>query len=220
MRFTLALRIGVLIAAVCLCVQGQPPQSKDAPTEAKGIPPRAAPADYLIHAQAGAVTIAAEFTGHAVPTAEGPLSTEDYVAVEIAFFGAPGARLTLATEDFSLRVNGKKVPLPSLPYGSVFASLKDPEWEPPASEAKKSKTSVGGGGQGDSNEPPAPVKIPVEMRRAMSQRVQKAALPGGDRALPQAGLIFFQYRGKTTGIHSLELLYAGPAGKATLALQP
>jgi hypothetical protein len=54
----------------------------------------------------------------------------------------------------------------------------------------------------------------------MSQRVQKAALPGGDRALPQAGLIFFQYRGKTTGIHSLELVYSGPAGKATLALQP
>jgi hypothetical protein len=54
----------------------------------------------------------------------------------------------------------------------------------------------------------------------MAQRVQKASLPEGDRALPQAGLIFFQYRGKAQGIHSIELIYAGPAGKATLTLQP
>jgi hypothetical protein len=54
----------------------------------------------------------------------------------------------------------------------------------------------------------------------MAQRVQKAALPEGDRTLPQAGLIFFQYRGKTQSIHSIELIYVGPAGKATLTLQP
>ena len=54
----------------------------------------------------------------------------------------------------------------------------------------------------------------------MEQRVQKAALPEGDRALPVAGLIFFQYRGKTKDIKSIELIYAGPAGKATLKLTP
>ena len=54
----------------------------------------------------------------------------------------------------------------------------------------------------------------------MAQRVQKATLPEGDRALPQAGLIYFQYRGEAKGIHSVELIYDGPAGKATLALQP
>ena len=57
-------------------------------------------------------------------------------------------------------------------------------------------------------------------RRAMEQKVQKATLPEGDRALPVAGLIFFQYGGKTKGIKSLELIYSGPAGKATLTLQP
>jgi hypothetical protein len=62
--------------------------------------------------------------------------------------------------------------------------------------------------------------MPMELQRAMQQHVQKASLPEGDRALPQAGLIFFQYRGKTEKIHSLELTYAGPAGKVTLALQP
>ncbi len=53
----------------------------------------------------------------------------------------------------------------------------------------------------------------------MAKNVQKAVMPEGDRALPQAGLIFFQYRGKEKGINSMELIYSGPAGKVTLNLQ-
>jgi hypothetical protein len=214
MQLSLALRIALLIAAISLCGQGQ---------NTSGMPPRAAPSDYQAHAQAGAVTIAAEFTGHSVPTLQGPLSTEDYVAIETGLFGSPGARIVLSSADFSLRINGKKTPLPSQPYGLVIGSVKDPEWEPPTPAASKSKTSLGGGGKGErgeANEPPAPVKIPIEVQRAMAQRVQKASLPEGDRPLPQAGLIFFQYRGKIQSIRSIELMYAGPAGKATLKLQP
>jgi hypothetical protein len=44
-------------------------------------------------------------------------------------------------------------------------------------------------------------------------------LPEGDRALPAAGLIFFQYGGREKSIRSIELIYTGPAGKATVALQ-
>jgi len=167
------------------------------------------------------VTVAAEFTGHSVPTLQGPLSTEDFVVVETALFGSPDAQIKLSADDFSLRINGKKTPLPSLPYGMVLGSLKDPEWEPPEPAKSKSKTSLGGGGNSDQADgPPPPVKIPIGVQRAMAQRVQKATLPEGDRALPLAGLIFFQYRGKTQGIHSIELIYAGPAGKASLTLQP
>jgi hypothetical protein len=54
----------------------------------------------------------------------------------------------------------------------------------------------------------------------MQQKVQKAALPEGDRPLPVAGLIFFPYRGKADGIRTVELMYEGAAGKATLALHP
>ena len=202
-----------LAAAVCLRAQGPYTQ----------IPPRATPAEYQAQVKVGDVTLAAEFKGHSVPTAQGaPLNSEDYIVVEAAVFGAPEARLTLAANDFSLRVNGKKAALPSQPAGLVVGSLKDPEWEPPTppSKSKTSMTSGGGGGKGDSNEPPAPVKVPIEVQRAMAQRTQKAALPEGDRPLPQAGLLFFQYRGKASGIHSLELIYTGPAGKATLPLQP
>jgi hypothetical protein len=222
MRFPPALRIVVLIAAIGICLQGQNTPTTDAQIEAKGMPPRAAPADYQVQAQAGAVTVAAEFTGHSVPTLQGALSTEDYVVVETGLFGAPGARIKLSSGDFALRINGKKTPLLSQPYGLVVGSVKDPEFEPAGPSASKSKTNLSSSGKGDQgdNTPPAPVPIPIGVQRAMAQRVQKAALPEGDRTLPVAGLIFFQYRGKTQGIHSIELIYAGPTGKATLALQP
>jgi hypothetical protein len=225
MRLFLAFRTGFLATMLCLCAPGQETQSKDTPgkdaqsTEGKGMPPRAAPSDYQAHAQAGTLTIAAEFTGHSVPTMEATLTTEDYVVVETALFGPPDARVKLSPEDFSLRINGKKTPLPGQPYVLVFKSLKDPLWEPPDQPDAKSKTSFGTGGK-DSNSPPPVVHVPIELQRAMAQHVQKAALPEGERALPQAGLIFFQYRGKTQGIHSIELIYTGPAGNASLTLQP
>jgi hypothetical protein len=224
MRLFRVLKTGLLTAAICLSVQAQTAPAPAAPAkdEAKGMPPRTTPAEYQAQAKAGTFTIAAEFKGHAIPTVQGnTLTSEDYVTVEVGFFGAPDARLKLAADDFSLRINGKKSPLPSQPYGLILASVKDPEWEPPASTNSKSKTSVGGSGkeQGD-NSPPPPVKVPIEVQRAMAKNVQKAVLPEGDRALPQAGLIFFQYRGKEKGINSIELIYSGPAGKATLNLQP
>jgi hypothetical protein len=220
MRPSSTLKIGlltivVLIGAVCASVQAQ-----DTPaSELKGMPPRVAPSEYQAQAQAGAVTVAAEFMGHSVPTPEGIYTTEDYVVVEAGLFGAPQARAKLSIGDFSLRISGKKTPLPTQPYELVFKSLKDPEWEPPKAESK-SKTSIGGGGGGDTSSTPAPVHMPIELRRTMERRVQKASMLEGDRALPQAGLLFFEYRGKTQGIRSLELIYTGPAGNATLALQP
>ncbi|MGP8245751.1 MAG: hypothetical protein ACLQVN_14685 [Bryobacteraceae bacterium] len=188
------------------------------------MPPRPSPGEYQAHAQAGAVTIAAEFEGRSVPTLNGPLASEEYVAIETGFFGPPGARTTISDSDFSLRINGKK-PLPCQPFGLVAESVKDPEWAPPVPVESKAKTVLNSGGssdqgQGDSKTPPPPVKIPIEIQRGWAQRVQRVALPEGERTLPQAGLIFFQYRGKVERIDSIELIYAGPAGKATLELQP
>jgi len=54
----------------------------------------------------------------------------------------------------------------------------------------------------------------------MQVKVQKAALPEGDRALPVAGLLFFLYHGRNEQLKSVELIYSGPAGKATVTLQP
>jgi hypothetical protein len=224
-QFYLPSRIGVLAvltAVLCPGVRAQDAPNKDAQIrEAKGLPPRASPADYQAKAQAGAITIAAEFTGHSVATPESVLSTEEFVVVEVGLFGPPDAKIGLSFQDFSLRINGKKMPVPAQPYGLVFKSLKDPELEPSAEAKSKTSLDTGGGkGQGGSTAPPEPVHIPIEVKRVMEQRVQKAALPEGERALPQAGVIFFGYTGKAAGIRSVELIYSGAAGKAVLALNP
>jgi len=187
------------------------------------LPPRATPADYQAQAQAGGMTIAAEFVGHFVPTLQGNLSTENYVVVETGMFGPPEAHIKLFLGDFSLRINGKKTALPGQPYGMVLRSLKDPDWEPPAvaesSSTSKTKVNTGGGGSPD-KEPAPPVRIPVEVQRAMEQRIQRDSLPEGDRTVPVAGLIYFPYSGSTQGIRSIELIYKGSAGNVTLELRP
>ena len=219
MQFLGFSRISLAVVAAVALAREAPAQ------EAQRISPRAAPTDYQAHAAAGSVTIAAEFDGHSVPTPEAVLKSDDFVAVEVGVYGPSGARLTLSTGDFSLRLNGKKVALPAQPFAAVYRSLKDQDWSPPASaeSGKSSKTKIGGGGGGGQNDgdnlPPI-IHIPIEVERRMQVRVQKAALPEGDRALPEAGLIFFPHKGKTDKLESIELIYEGPAGKATLALQP
>jgi hypothetical protein len=236
MRHPRAWRSGIWLTALCLYASGQTPPAKDAQApgkdaqapakevpanETKGLPPRAAPTDYQAHAKAGNITVAAEFQAHAVPTPQATFNTEDYVAVEVGFFGPPGAHLKISIEDFSLRVNDKKTALTSRPYGMVLSSLKDPSWEPPESTESKSKTGINTGGNGGAQDStPVVVHMPFPLQRAMEQKVQKAAMPEGDRVLPEAGLIFFSYHGKDKGIRTLELTYSGPAGKALMRLHP
>jgi hypothetical protein len=222
-QMTAVMAIAVVLATVlsgqALSGQTSAPATDVRPGEAKGLPPRLTPGDYQTHVQAGAVTIAAEFTGHSVATSDAALTAEDYVTVELGLYGRPDARLKLSIGDFSLRINGRKQLYSAEPYGAIFHSLKDPSWVPPTPPESHSKTSLGGSGGAPDAGPPPPVHIPIDVERRMEQNVQKAALPEGDRALPVAGVIFFPYRGKESGIHSVELIYTGPAGKATVALQ-
>jgi len=217
---------GVLFSGLCLPAQDQSDQKPNAKDIlANGMPPRAAASEYQAQGKAGMVSIGAEFAGHSVPTPEHTYSCEEYIVIEAGLFGPPGARTTLSRNDFSLRVNGKKMALPSEPYELAFHSLKDPEWQPPeAPDANKGSkgglTTGGGGDSGGDKLPPIPPKMPFPLRRAMEQQVQKSAMQEGDRPLPQAGLLFFLYRGKAEGIKSLELMYSGAAGTATISLQP
>jgi hypothetical protein len=167
------------------------------------------------------MTIGAEFKGHIVPTLEGnPLTTQEYVVVEVGLFGPAGSKTNLSVTDFALRVDWQKTPLPCQPYGMVTASLKDPEWIPPEQEKDKSSAASEDEDRYSAQKKPEEVKIPLELVRTMAQRVQKVALPLGERQLPQAGIIFFRYRGNTSKIESLELIYNGPSGPASLKLQP
>jgi hypothetical protein len=201
------------LITVGLCPGFQAPQS---------IAARANPNEYQAQARAGNVTIAADFAQHSVTTPDAVYSTEDYIVFEVAFFGPAGTKAFLKPEDFTLRIKGKKQPFVTQPAQLTFHSLKDPEWEQTVTVEKAQKAggiSTGGGG-GNNDPPPSAPKMPIATERRMEQRVQKAALPEGDRTLPEAGLIFFAYRGKTTNLGTLELIYNGAAGKATLQLQP
>jgi len=185
-----------------------------------GLPPRAAPADYQAQAQMGVYALAAEFSGHSIPTSDGVLTSDQYVVVEAALFGPADAKVQLALRDFSLRINGKKNATPASPAVALIESVQDPEYAPPAAK-EKSKTTFGSSGSQRGGEgPPEPVKIPVEVQRSMAQRVKKASFPEGERTLPRAGLLYFQFSGKAKNIQSVELIYSGPAGSATLALRP
>jgi hypothetical protein len=230
MRFSSALNIGTSIAALCVCTLAQAQEAAPAAPLAvkeqvkkEGIPPRATPGDYQAQAKAATVTVAAEFKGHFVPTPDGLLSTDDFVVVEVGLFGPPDARLKMSFEDFSLRLNGQKKVLPSQSDVVVFKSVKDPEWEPPDKdkEEKAGKTSMSSGGRGAPADvgPPPVVHPPLPLQRSWEHRVEKASLMEGERPLPQAGLIFFKYGGKTKNLRSIELIYDGAGGKAILALQ-
>jgi len=197
-------------------------QTPDPSKAQQGLPARATAADYQTQGKVGNVTIGAEFTGHGIPSVQQPLNSEDYVAVEVGLFGPADARLTIGASDFSLRVNGKKDLLPAQPWGLVAKNVKDLEWVSPDAVPgeSKSKGSVSGGGGGQAGSPPPlPPKVPIDVLRGWQLAVRNAALAQGDRALPQAGLVFFPYRGKVANIRSLELIYEGPAGTVSVTLQ-
>jgi hypothetical protein len=221
MQVSRVLRNSLWLLPLCLCAQDQKPANP--PVNIADVPrmaPRGGPNDYQAHARAGAVTIGAEFMRHAVPTPQGEFSAEDYVVVEAGLFGAPGEKTRLSVGDFSLRINGKKA-LPSVPFGVVLSDLKDPNWQPPEPPKPKSGgLSTGGDGTNPGDPPPSPPKMPMPLVHVMQVKVEKAALPEGDRTLPEAGLLFFSYHGQSDKIKSVELMYSGPAGKATLTLQP
>lgn len=226
MQFLSGFRYAVFaIAAFSLHAQtapvnapGQPASVPKSATirENIGTPPRSAPSDYPAQAKVGAVTLAAEFAGHGIPTADGVLSSDSYVVVEVAVFGPEGTRLPVSFSDFSLRINGKKNPTQAEPWERAGASAKDPEWAPAEKPEKSSSTSIGGSGRSDSNAPPP--GPPAELRREWAKRVMQAAWAEGGRPLPRAGLLYFPYGGAAKGIHSLQLIYSGEAGKATLNL--
>lgn len=223
MQFSLRFSLCGAFVALCATLGAQTTPAPDAPTvrTSKGIPARAAASDYMGHGKAGTLTIGADFDGHEIPTLESTLTASDYVTVEVGVFGAPGAHATISAADFSIRINGKKSPIPSEGFSALSRNLRDPSWTPPEQKEKeKSRGGINTGGDQDSlGATPPIVHIPPEMERAMRLQVGTASLPEGDRALPVAGLLFFKYSGQAKGIHEVELVYEGSAGKGTIKLQ-
>jgi hypothetical protein len=224
MQFSLRFSICVMAGALCAMLGAQTAPAPEAPSPriTKGIPARGSAAEYMGHGAVGSLSIGADFDGHDIPTLQSTLTTEDFVAVEVGIFGAHGAHAIISASDFSLRINGKKSAIPTEGFSALTRNLRDPSWTPPDQKDKEKSRgglNTGGGQQDDLGATPAPVHIPPEMERSMRLQVQEATLPEGDRALPIAGLIFFKYSGQQKGIHQVELVYEGSAGKGSIRLQ-
>jgi len=200
---------------------------------------RVKPADWPVHSQVKDSAIAAEYMVRTV-LAEGRSAVlRDYLVIEVGFFPAKGKSLLLSTGQFSLRVNGKKIPLLAQTPGMVAASVKYEDWE--VRPTVMATGSVGNAGvilgrpqgaerfPGDRRPtqdrlPPTP-RAPGQEDRSGIERepevkpeemVSRAALPEGDTAQPVRGYLFFPFKGKTSSIKKLALVYGGPAGEIEL----
>lgn len=202
--------------------------------QAQGTSPKTKATDYPVHMQMDTVTLAAEYLVHSLPTAKDTLVASDYLVVEVGFFGPPMSRLKMSPDQFNLRVNGKGTPLGTQLPGMVASSIKFPSSRP---HTEATATVGAGDGSvivgprppagrfpGDPNDRP-PAGQPSlakerEVEDTIDYKVRNASLPEGEKSLPRSGLIYFAWQGKTKNIHSLELFYEGPMGKATLKVLP
>jgi len=203
---------------------------------AQGTTPKAKPSDYPAHAELTHATLAAEYLVHSIPTADGMVAASDYLVVEVAFFGPYAQHIKLSAEDFELRLNRQKSPLPRESTEIVAGSIKYPDWR----QQHPSMTVDAGAGPAqiglghpapvgrfpdDPNGPRSPRPNPIDPNAPgkeapvpIEERVTRASLPEGEHVPPISGVLFFHYTGKIKSIRSLELQYRGPAGEATLKL--
>jgi hypothetical protein len=207
---------------------------------AQGTKPKEAPGDYPAHiALDNGITLAAEYMVHSIPTPTGTLVADDYLIIDVAFFGPPKTKLDLNASQFVLRINNQKVALRSDPPSGAATSIKYADMSQRPSVTGSAGAGVGDGGVvwGPANTPrfpgdpsvghPLPNPVPdqtdpnvprQEAETPIEVRIQRTALEEGARVLPKSGLIFFPHHGRTKSIKSLELIYEGPAGKVTLKL--
>ena len=148
----------------------------------------------------------------------------DFLVVEVALFPPKGASVDARPGRFALRINGKRQALAPATPQMVAATLQHPEWQTgPRLEGggglgntgvilgRPVPSQVPGGQQPRRPIPPSPVpddpNVNREPRVKAHELVVQAALPEGPYRGPVSGYLYFPYKGKTTSIKSLELLY-------------
>jgi len=195
------------------------------------------PADFPVHAPLDrGFIIAADDLVHSIPTPAGTIVANNYLVIEVAFFGPPKSTIRLDAGNFTLRINHSKNALTPDSPGFVANSIQYPDWtQKPGLSASAGNGDImvgprtpgphfpgdpsGGGqpipGQNPSHDPNAPDKVAPD---PINERIQSVSLESARPTVPTSGLIFFQFLGNPKKIKSLELIYDGPAGKALLKL--
>jgi hypothetical protein len=195
---------------------------------AQGTNPKPAPEEYPVHADAGSIAVGAEFMVHSFSRGEQTFIAQDYLVVEVAVF-PKGEIVRVEPVKFSLRVNGRKIALMPQTPAMVAASLNHSEWQQrPGATADLGMGGVGVGLGHPRQTSPFP-GAPPQSRLPRSPRAPDADNPSGvekeqvrpeelvvQTALPEgahrgavSGFLYYAYKGKTSSIKSLELLYEG-----------
>ena len=196
----------------------------------QGTEPKPKAEDYESHAQAADLALGAEFMVHSFSRGDISFLAPDYLVVEVALYPAKGTTLAVQNGNFKLRVNGKKPGLDAAVLSMVAASLQHPEWRQPGGIQTSAEGRAGNGGvilggppynptpfpgsNPPGSQPPPPVKVPrdnptgIEKEPVRAEDVlRETALPEGEHRFPFSGFLYFPYRGKISGIKTLELSY-------------
>ena len=209
--------------------------------QAEGTSPKEKPTDYPVRANAGNLTVAAEYNVRSFGSGKEAFWTPDYLVVEVAIYSDSREPVKITPNSFTLRLNNKKEALLAQSPNMVAASLKYPDWEyRPHLEAA--------GGAGDTgvilgrptpterfpgdptttqrrlpNPPRTPQSTPsgvqTEPAKTPAEVVVDRALPEGDRVLPVSGYVYFPFKGKPKSLKSVDLIYQGDGAHMTLKLK-
>jgi len=201
--------------------------------------PKEKPSDYPVHQKLPAMELAAEYLVHSIPGPRGVIFAREYLVIEVAAYPASRAGASWKTDQFTLRINGKKNTLLAQAPGMVAASLKYPDWI-----QRPRVTGTAGVGAGDViiGEPTNPGRFPGDPNRTASDPIHRPpqvpeqnpsgqdrepvtppnevclrlALQDGEFRSPTAGLLYFPFDGKLKSIRRLELIYEGPGGERAI----
>lgn len=203
------------------------------------IPLKEGSSQYLAHADlAQHVSVGADFLGRYLPVAGTTIYSDEYLFVEVAFFGARGTSTEFKPAQFSLTINGTTL----MPQPPGMVTL----WNGALEMNPRPQVVAGGGpGNGGSIEIGDPARRPrfpgddpahtptnpapqvpvdpsggqVKKTQTPDEAVRAAELPQGTHVLPLGGYLFFAFEGKLKKIKHAELHYKGPLGEATLTLR-
>jgi len=195
-----------------------------------GTTPKASCQDYPARTQLEKLAIGAEYLMHSFSNGRDLYVAKDYLVVEVALFPAKGEKLLVDAGQFSLRVNHRKQTLsPQVPE-IVANALKYPDENTtsglhPAAQLGpvilgQPRPAERFPGDPTVHPVPPPPHGPADKEPPVTadELVVQVALPDGEHHGPTSGCLYFPYRGKVSHIHSLELLFSGPAGSATIPL--
>jgi hypothetical protein len=201
------------------------------------IPLKEGSTQYLAHADvAQHVSIGADFLGRYLPIPGTTVYSDEYLFVEVAFFGAKGITADFKPGQFWLVVNGATL-TPQAPgmvtlWNGALEMSPRPQVE--GGTVNGGTIEIGGPprtprfpGDDPAHTPGNPVpQVPVDPSNGQVKKTQtpeeavrSSEFPQGAHAIPIGGYLFFAYEGKLKKIKHAELHYKGPLGEATLKLR-